>query len=73
MTSPQKIIWAERDVGQKLSIVLGGLLFFGFTLFTLYAGIQAVREGDWLMALAPVGWLVMSIELLHRWRRRNAR
>lgn len=73
MGEPRKILWSERDVGQRLSMIVGGGFFLAVTALMVFVGIRSALAGDWWQLLLPIGFIGMSVELLAQWKRRNAR
>ena len=73
MRQPQNIHWADRDIGQKMSIVIFNTFYIAFWIATMFYIVTETPYGQWaLVALAFVLGLATN-EFFHRWRQRNAR
>ena len=73
---PARIIWDERDAGQKLSIVMFHALILGFAAFLAWqAGTAAYGEaGAWWQIPLAVLFMAAVLWLTQRnWSNRNAR
>ena len=73
MTASRKIEWAERDIGQKMSMVIGGTIYAAFVLATFFFAITETPYAEWAkLGLAFIFGMAVN-ELIQRWRQRNAR
>lgn len=73
MQKTPQIEWSERDIGQRMSIIIGYSLYVLFSGYVVYEMITGSPYAE-LAKLSLAFLLGMAAnELVQRWRRRNAR
>ncbi|MCR2833729.1 hypothetical protein [Parerythrobacter lacustris] len=73
ITDSKRIQWRDRDVGQKMSIIFGYLLFALAAAFMVYTTFIAAPFVEWPKLILAFSLGMGFNELIRRWRLHNAR
>ena len=70
--SPQ-IEWADRDIGQKMSMTIFTVIYVIFSIAMIYFAVTETPYAEWAkLGLAFMLGMFVN-ELIQRWRQRDAR